>query len=254
MSAFLSITKYEYKMQIKRIAGWLTLFIIFIVSMADCLPVESNLARLEFLGDIKYYVRRVFSFYGLILLFAVFFLTAGCLAEDKKSHRRDLFMVMPIRKASYIGGKLLGNLFFALTLMYLLLFLSLCCFAIFSTSYTSFESYLSAVFGVSLCIILPATFFVIASSIMFSEIADIRFVYLVYSILFLVNTFSIDNAAEMRPFYIFTQGELSRLIWRHPKSINLYPIGICLNLLFMIGIGFLAIVLVATKKRFWRNE
>lgn len=254
MREFLSITKYEYKMQIKRIVVWLVLLFVFIVSMVDCLPIESNLARLEFLRDIKYYVRRIFSFDGLILLFGIFFLTAGRLVDDRKSHRRDLFMVTPIRKASYIGGKLFGNLLFALTLMYLLLFMSLCCFAIFNTSDTSIGSYISAITSVSFCIIFPATFFVVASSVMLPESVDIRFVYLFYSILFLVNAFSIDNAAETRPFYIFTQGELSRLIWQHPKSIEIYPASICYNLLFMLGIGMLVIILTATKKRFWRNE
>lgn len=39
MSKMLSIAKYEYKMQIKRIAGWLILLFVLASSMMDCLPV-----------------------------------------------------------------------------------------------------------------------------------------------------------------------------------------------------------------------
>ena len=121
MSKMLSIARYEYKMQIKRIAGWIVLLFVLVSSMMDCLPVVSNLARIEFLGDIHYYVRRVFSFDGLLLLFGIFFLTAGRMVDDRKTHRRDLFMTAPIQKSSYIGGKFIVNFLFALTLMYPLL-------------------------------------------------------------------------------------------------------------------------------------
>lgn len=253
MSRLFSVAKYEYKMQIKRIAGWAILLFVLASSMMDCLPTATNLARLEFITDIQYYVRRVFSFDGLILLFGILFLTAGCLVDDRKSHRRDLFMAAPIGKASYVGGKLLGNLLYALTLMYALLIISLCGFALFSTSGTSLSVYIGAVIDVSLCIILPATFFVVASSVMLPEILDIRLVYLIYSILFLVNAFSTD-AAEARPFYIFTQGDLAKLIWQHPSNTEFFVGSACLNLLFMLGIGGLAIILVAVKRRFWRAE
>lgn len=253
MSRLLSIAKYEYKIQIRRIAGWIVLLLVLILSMLECLPTTSNLSRLEFLGDIRYYVRRIFAFDGLILLFGILFLTSGRLVDDRKSCRRDLFMAAPIRKASYIGGKLLGNFLFALTLMYLLLMISIYGFAIFSTSDTSLHGYISAGFDVSACIILPATFFVVASSVMLPEIIDIRLVYLLYSILFLINAFSTDTA-QARPFYIFTQGDMAKLIWQHPKYTEIYVGSACLNLLFMLGIGVLAIVLVAAKRRFWRAD
>lgn len=149
MSKMLSIAKYEYRMQIKRIAGWIVLLFVLASSMMDCLPVASNMARIEFLGDIHYYVSRVFSFDGLILLFGILFLTAGRMADDRKSHRRDLFMAAPIRKSSYIGGKFIGNFLYALTLMYVLLIVSIAGFAVFSPSGTTVWEYISAVFSVS---------------------------------------------------------------------------------------------------------
>ena len=149
MSKMLSIAKYEYRMQVKRIAGWIVLLFVLVSSMMDCLPVASNLARIEFLGDIHYYVRRVFSFDGLLLLFGILFLTAGRMADDRKTHRRDLFMAAPIRKSSYIGGKFIGNFLFALTLMYALLVVSIAGFAVFSSSGTTVWEYISAVISVS---------------------------------------------------------------------------------------------------------
>lgn len=253
MCKMLSIAKYEYRMQVKRIAGWIVLLFVLASSMMDCLPVASNLARIEFLGDIHYYVRRVFSFDGLLLLFGILFLTAGRMAEDRKTHRRDLFMAAPIRKSSYIGGKFIGNFLFALTLMYAMLIVSIAGFAVFSPSGTTVLEYISAVISVSVCIILPATFFVVASSVMLPELVDIRLVYLVYSVLFLINAFTTDQA-EPIPFYIFTQGDLAKLIWQHPKYLQIHVDSACLNLAFMIGIGILAIGLVAGKRRFWRAE
>lgn len=252
MGKLLTVAKFEYKMQIKRTGGWLVLIFVLVSSMTECLPTSANIARLEFIEDIHYYVRRVFSLDGLLLLFGILFLTAGRLADDRKSHRRDLFMAAPIGKAGYIGGKLLGNLLYALTLMYLLLALSLCGFMIFSRSDTTLYSYISAIVDVSLYSILPSAFFIVASSLMLSEIVDTRLVYLIYSVLFLVNVFS-TNTAETMPFYIFTQGDLAKLIWRHPKFPEINAQSVCFNLLFMLGSGVSAIVLVAARWRFWRE-
>lgn len=253
MSNFFTIAKYEYKMQIKRIAGWIVLLFVLVSAMAECLPTDANLKRLEFLVDIRYYVRRVFAFDGLLLLFGILFLTAGGLVEDRKSRRRDLFMVVPLEKASYIGGKLLGNILFSLTLMYSLLVISLCGYAVFCTTGVSEGSCISVFIDVSLYVILPATFFVVTGGMMLSEITDIRLVYLLYSVLFLVNVFSPDTA-EARPFYIFTQGELAKLIWRHPKYMEIHAGSLCLNVVFLLGTGGLAIALVAARKKFWRAE
>lgn len=251
MSKLLSVAKYEYKMQTKRIAGWIVLLFVTVSAMMDCLPISANLARVEFLGNIRYYVRRVFAFDGLILLFGILFLTAGRLVDDRKSGRRDLFMAAPIGKASYLAGKMMGNLLFALTLMYSLLLLSLCGFAIFAPSGTPLADYVVAIISVSVCVILPATFFVVAGGVMLPEIADIRLVYLIFSVLFLVNAFSSDTA-ETRPFYIFTQGDMAKMIWQHPRFPEVYPGSACRNLLFMLGAGALSILLAACQKRFWR--
>lgn len=253
MSKMLAITRYEYKMQIKRIAPWVFLIFVAVVSMMDCLPIASNRARLEFLWNIKYYVWRVFAFDGLILLFGILFLTAGRLVDDRKSRRRDLFMAAPVGKASYIAGKLLGNFLFALTLMYSLLAISLFGFAVTSPTEPALVDYIGAIFSVSVYTIVPATFFVVASSVMFPELVDIRLVYLLYSILFLVNAFS-THTSEAMPFYILTQGDLARAIWQHPRFPEIHVESACLNLMFMLGVGVLAIILVATKRRFWRTE
>lgn len=61
------VSKYEYKIQIKRIAGWLVLLFVLVSAIIDSLPTAGNLKRIEFLYDIHYYVHRIFSFDGLIL-------------------------------------------------------------------------------------------------------------------------------------------------------------------------------------------
>ena len=56
------------------------------------------------------------------------------------------------------------------------------------------------------------------------------------------------------PFYIFTQGDLAKLIWQHPNFLQIHVGSACLNLVFMMGVGILAIALVAVKRHFWRAE
>lgn len=253
MNKMFAVSKYEYKMQIKRIAGWLVLLFVLVSAMMDSLPTADNLKRIEFLYDIHYYVRRIFSFDGLILLFALMFLMAGRLVGDRKTGRRDLFMAAPIGKGSYIGGKLMGNFLYALSLMYMLLMAALIGFAVVSQVAPSIKDYISAILEVSIYIILPATFFVTASSVMLPEIMDIRLFYLLFSILFLVNAFSSDTGTAA-PFYIFTQGDLAKMIWQHPRWPMIHMGSAALNLLFMLGTGGLAIVLVSHKRRFWRAD
>lgn len=253
MSKLTAIAKYEYKMQIGRPAGWGVLLFTTISAFLDCLPTAANMARVEFLGEIHYYVKRVFAFDGLILLFGLMFLMAGRMVGDRKAGLKDLFMAAPIRKKDYIGGKLLGNLCYALTMMFALLGISICGFLLCRRGAEGAGSYLQAICSVTLYLILPAAFFVAASSVMFPEILDIRFFYLLYSILFMTNAFSI-NSAEKMPFYIFTQGDLTKYIWQHPKWPQVYPGSALLNLAFLLGTGVLAVTLVAVKRSFWRAD
>jgi len=50
-----------------------------------------------------------------------------------------------------------------------------------------------------------------------------------------------EFTVEARPFYIFTQGDLAKIVWQHPKVLAIYTESACLNLLFMLGVGILAI-------------
>lgn len=253
MSKLFSIAKYEYKMQIKRPAGWLVLLFVFLSAMADSLPTASNMARLEFLNDISYYIRRILSFDGLLLLFGLLFLMSNRLVDDRKTGRRELFISSPVRKGNYLLGKLLGNFLYALTMMYTLLAGALIGFLLFSKSVTPAGAYLVTVFKASLYLIFPASFLVVAISVMLPEIIEIRLFYMLSSVFFFVNAFFIDSSEKM-PFYIFLQGDLSKLVWHHPSFPMAQAGSIALNLLFMIGTGTAAIILVAAKQTFWGAE
>lgn len=253
MSKLAAVAKYEYKMQISRPAGWGVLLFSTVTAFLDCLPTAANMARVEFLGEIHYYVRRVFAFDGLILLFGLMFLMAGRLVGDRKTGVKDLLMAAPVHKKDYVGGKLLGNLCYTLTMMFSLLGISICGYLLCRRGTEGIGSFLHAGYSVALYLILPASFFVTASCVMLPEILDIRFFYLLYSILFMVNAFSV-NSAEKMPFYIFTQGDLTKYIWRHPKWPQIYPGSAWLNLAFLLGTGILAVTLVAAKRSFWRVD
>lgn len=253
MSKLFSIAKYEYKMQIKRPAGWIVLLFVFLSAMADSLPTSSNMARLEFLNEISYYIRRIFSFDGLLLLFGLLFLMSNRLVDDRKTGRRELFISSPIRKKDYLFGKLLGNYLYTLTMMYALLAGALIGFLLFSKSITPADTYLVTVFKASIYLIFPASFLVVAISVILPELIEIRLFYMLSSVFFFINSFFIDSSERM-PFYIFLQGDLSKLVWHHPNFSMVHAESIALNLFFMIGTGTAAIFLVATKQTFWGAE
>lgn len=252
MSNLFSIAKYEYKMQIKNLASYGILLFAIITAFMDNLPTLQNTSRLEFITDVHYFVRRIFSFDGLILLFGVMFIISNRLIIDKKRGIKEIFMSLPIKKSDYIGGKFLGNFFYTITLMYILLAVSLIGFIIFNPVKVNITDYITAIFNVSICIILPASFFVVASSVFLPEILDIRLFYLIFCILFLVNVFS-TSSAEISPIYLFTQGDLSKIVWLHPRIQEIDIRSAICNLLFMLGIGGTAITIVAVKPNFWRN-
>jgi LPXTG-motif cell wall-anchored protein len=56
------------------------------------------------------------------------------------------------------------------------------------------------------------------------------------------------------PFYLITSGDLAKLIWQHPKWPFSNTGSIQANLVFLVGCGLLAGLLLFLKRKFWRNE
>lgn len=92
MDKVLTILRYEYRMQLRRPAGWAILAAAAVMALLDSFPSPENLARLEFLDQPAYFVYRIMSLDALVLLFGLTFLLAGRLPLDVSSGTKALLM------------------------------------------------------------------------------------------------------------------------------------------------------------------
>lgn len=248
-----SITHYEYKMQMTRIATWGILIVAVIVALLDNYPSSGNLARLEFLTQPSYFVYRTMSLDGLIMIFGLMFLLSSRMSLDKKTGVKSLMMASPITKGQYVSGKLVGGFLYTFTILTIFLTLNTLIYFIavpFDASITDCAIPLVKTLVFSA---LPVGVFVSFVSIALPAVMDIRLFYLLASVLFIINAASIGSAEQM-PFYLITSGDLMKLIWQHPK----YPFtnieSIQANAIFLIGCGITAFTSLFLKRKFWRTE
>ena len=253
MADILSIARYEIKMLLTRIASWTLLGFTVVFSLLDSFPSSANLHRLEFLTDPAYFVYRTMSLNGLILAFALMFLLSNRLSTDRDTGVKDLFMAGPVTKGQYLLGKLLGG--FGYTALLFALFLTANALVYLLASPFQVEaSSLAAALGKSLLICaLPVSFFVSAVSVCLPGLMDVRVFYALAAVLFIANAF-IPGSAEAMPFFCITSGDLTRLIWQHPKWPFTDTWSIGANLLFLIGSGLASWGLLLVRKHFWREE
>ena len=73
MDTVLTILRYEYRMQLRRPAGWAILAAAAVMALLDSFPSPENLVRLEFLDQPAYFVYRIMSLDALVLLFGLTF-------------------------------------------------------------------------------------------------------------------------------------------------------------------------------------
>ena len=252
MRKTLSIAKFEFKIQCKKISGWLVFLFAFIVAMADDFPSAVNLDRLEFLSIPSYFIQRTVAIPGLMLLFGLMFVASNCIRGDSKAGLRDLFMASPISKNNYIFGKLTGGFLYILFIVVLFLAINTLIYAIALPAQASFIQYISAFSTILFCVIIPTCFFVVACSVLISTILDIRIYYLLISVLFIMNALTVGSASN-NPFYLITHGDLSKLVWHHPEFPMPTYDSMVMNLVFMLGVGIIAIALIYGKRNFWRN-
>ena len=253
MNRGIIICRYEYKMLLKRPGGWLVFAFAMAVAILDAFPSDANLNRLEFLPQPSYFIRRIIAFYGLLLLFGLMFMLAGRIPNDRNNGIMDLFRAMPVGKKQYLLGKLAGGFLYAFSMLLALLAGNLILYTVFAPASFSLPEYIFPLLTGVFSVILPACFFVAACSVMLPAVFDIRLFYLAFSVLFILNAFTVGSAKSV-PFYMITGGDLSGLIWRHPKFPAQGCSGFLKNLLFLTGSGLLSILSVKLKPGFWRAD
>lgn len=253
MDKMMFIIKYEYKMQMKRFVTWVVLFIAIVIAFLDSFPSASNLARLEFLPQPDYFLYRIMSIDGLILVFALVFLQSDRFSIDIKTGVKSLFMATPLNKKHYILGKLFAGFLYTITIIMIFLFFNIVVYYAFSPTKVAVVEYILPFIKTIFFNAIPVSIFISFCAVAIPAIIDIRLFYFIISILFIINA-TITGSAEKMPFYLITSGDLIKLIWQHPK----YPFNdmnsIIANLSFLIGGGLLASVFILCKGKFWRAE
>jgi len=253
MHKIFSILRYEYKMQVCRIATWGAFLVATVVALLDNFPSVGNLARLEFLEQPAYFIFRTMSLDGLIMIFSLMFLLSGRFPVDRKTGVKPLFMAAPISKGQYVSGKLSGGFLYTLTMITVFLVLNTAVYAAFNPIEANVMEYIMPLVKTLIISGIPVSFFISFCSVALPALLDIRLFYFVISVMFILNAGSVSSA-EKRPFYLITSGDLIKPIWKHPK-FPFYDTGsVIANLCFLLGCGLLSAFLLMLKRKFWRTE
>ncbi len=253
MRKVLSILRYEYKMQMRRIATWGVLLASIVITLLDSFPSASNLARLEFLPEPSYFIGRIMSLNGLILIFGLMFLLSNRFPIDTTTGVKSLLMSAPIQKGQYVGGKLLAGFLYTLTIALLFIVLNTAIYALFNPVKSSIADYLIPLGKIFVISVLPVSFFTSFCAVALPAVLDIRLFYFAISGVFIINA-TVVGSAEQMPFYLITSGDLMKLIWQHPKFPFVNAGSMAANLLFILGCGFFSWTLLLCKRKFWRAE
>jgi hypothetical protein len=231
--------------------GLLLVFTLF-VSLVDSIPLPVNVQRLAWICEPSYYALRVLRNGGLLLAFGLIILFSGSVAIDKKSGVIELLKASSLRKMEYITGKILGGFLSTLFAYITFLFACMLTYLIFLPEAT-ISSSLSAGIQSFLVVAVPVSFFTSAVGICLPILLDIRLMYMLTALLFLLNIFHIGSASEQAP-YLLLSGDLIKLVWQHPEFQFDNAIAVIRNLLFIICGGALPAVIVLSKNGYWREK
>jgi len=110
MKRLLAVAKYEFLMQVRRSALWISTLIVILLEVWDLFPNAYNFHRLNNLPNHFYIAGKVAEQGGELLLLITMFLVADRILRDKKLKTTEVIMATPISHVSYVLGKYLGNL------------------------------------------------------------------------------------------------------------------------------------------------
>lgn len=253
MNKTVIIMKYELKMQIRGLAGWIVTAVVLLAAMLDGFPSESNLGRLEFLSQPSYFVFRILNFDVLLLIFGLSFLVSSRIHGDKHLGMKDLFMTMPINKVQYAVGKFLGGILFVYFMFTFFLIANVILYHLASPARAPITEYIIPLLKTLVICGIPASCFIGGCAVILPALMDIRLFYLIFGVFFIINATAVGSAEQM-PFYLITSGDLAKLIWQHPKYPYIDMKSVGANFVFLAGGGVLSIVILLLKRKFWRAE
>ena len=253
MRKTLSILRYELHMQAKRPAVWGVFLAATAMAQLDCFPSSQNLARLEFLNQPAYFVHRVMTLDALLLLFGLAILLANRFPADRKNGMKHLFLSYPLEKRQYILGKLLGGFCLSCLMSILFLLCNTTVYVLAAPFPIDPREWLIPLGKALLLRAFPASWFTGLLAVALPGVVDIRLLYAVAAVFFGFNAATVGSAETM-PFYLLTAGDLSRLLWVHPKWPFVDPASVLANAAFLLGGGALLASLPFGKPSFWRRR
>lgn len=248
-----SIIHYEYNMQCKRIATWGVLLASTAITLLDSFPSAKNLARLEFLVQPAYFIYRTISLDMLIMAFGLMFLLSNRFSVDNKCGVKPLIMASPVRKGQYVAGKLLAAFVYTFTMLCIFLLLNTAIYCAAAPFEINTIDLIHTGLKAALISCVPISIFISSCATALPVLMDLRLFYLLMAVLFALNALHVGTGGGA-PCYLITSGSLIRLIWVHPKWPQIDMGSILANLLFLLGCGLAAWVMLLFNRRFWRAE
>ena len=252
MKRLMLVVEHEFKSIVRKAAYGLLLAFTLCISLLDSAPVPANLQRLAWISEPSYYATRVLTGGGILLAFGLIFLFSGRIAIDQKSGVIELFKASSLQKAEYMAGKILGGFLSALCAYFIFLAACMSVYLLFLPE-ASVAACLSAGIRSFLAVAAPASFFISAVGICLPLLLDIRWTYVLTALLLLANIFHIESAAAEAP-YLLLSGDLTKLVWQHPRFPFDNNIAIVMNLLFLLCGGAFPAGIVFAKNSYWREK
>ncbi len=248
MRNFMTIAKYEWKMQIVNPGFWVILVFVLIIGGLDSFPTPANMVRLD--GQLQnsgYVVSRLLT-YVVLMMFGFVFMTANRIRRDIKLGISELYMASPLAKGQYVAGKFIANLCVVLSVVGVFFAINALVHLVYNPAPLDVLSYFIGFISVA----IPMAVFTIGCAVSLPVLTDIRFIYALMAGYFLVNVAIVPDARRL-PFYLLT-GEPLKLINPYlGLGYQSVALMIC-NLLFLLGTGLLALLLLLCSRRYWRER
>ncbi len=247
MFRFLTIAKYEWKMQIKNSGFWVILLVTLVIGGLDSFPTAQNMIRLDNqLQNSGYVVSRLLTDV-ILMMFGFVFMTANRIGRDNKLGVSELHMASPLTKGQYVTGKLIANLSVVLVIVVIYFVVNALVHLFLNPAPLDLNPYFIGFISVA----LPMAVFTIGCAVSLPVLTDIRFVYILMAGYFFLNVTIVPDSRWL-PFYMLT-GEPLKLFNPYLgfgyQSIALM---VC-NWGFLFGTGLLSFLLLLCGKRYWRE-
>lgn len=248
MRNFLTIAKYEWKMQIRNTGFWVILVFSLIIGGLDSFPTAANMERLDNqLQNSGYVVSRLFSYVVVLMMFGFVFLTANRIRYDKKLGISELYMTFPLAKRQYVAGKFIANLLVVLAVTGVFFIINAFVHLVFNPApFDVFPYFIGFI-----CVAIPMAVFTTGCAISLPVLTDIRFVYVLMAEYFFLNVIIVPDSRWF-PFYLMA-GEPLKLINPYLGYGYRSAALMVFNCLFLLGTGLLSLLFPLCSRKYWRE-